>query len=172
MTLTLQTNVLASVSCSASDGNGRGTLVESSLCSLVAFASTEFSMVFSNWTFVDPSGVTPLKFAGPGSVTVGSRDAWALYSGTSWSLQVGSYFYGFAQQSSHAADSVTVTYWCQQVHNLYLGTELSTSGGEFSVSVDGAAAVTIDTNADALSPVYARRLIAAGVAAGIVVLPV
>ena len=129
-------------------------------------------MVFSNWTVADPGGVTPLKVAGPASVTVGSRDAWASYSGTGWSLQAGSYFHGFARQSGHATDSVTVTYWCQYAHNLYLGTELSTSGGEFSVSVDGAAAVTIDTNADALSPVYARRLIAAGVAAGIVVLPV
>ena len=53
--------------------------------------------------------------AGPASVTVGSQDAWAAYSGSGWSLQVGSYFHGFAQQSSHATDSVTVTYWCQQV---------------------------------------------------------
>jgi hypothetical protein len=166
VTLALQTNVLASVACSASDGNGRGTLVNSTLCSLLPYASMEFSMVFSNWTVVDPGGVTGLKVAGPGSVTVGSRDAWALYSGTGWSLQVGSYFHGFAQQSSHATDSVTVTYWCQQAHNLYLGTELSTIGGEFSVSLDGAVAVTINTDADALSPVYARRLIAAGVAAG------
>jgi hypothetical protein len=164
--LTARTNSGASVACSASDGNTAGTLVESGLCSLVAFASTEFSMVFSNWTVVDSSGVTPLKVAGPGSVTVGSRDAWASYSGTGWSLQVGSYFHGFARQSGHATDSATVTYWCQQAHQLYLGTQLSTSGGEFSISVDGAAAVTINSDADALSPVYARRLIAAGVAAG------
>jgi len=48
--LTARTTAAARVACSASDGNAAGTLVESGLCSLVAFASTEFSMVFSNWT--------------------------------------------------------------------------------------------------------------------------
>ena len=103
-----------------------------------------------------------MKVAGAGSVTVGSRDAWATYSGTGWTLEPGFYFKGFAQQSGHATDSVTVTYWCQYTHNLYLGTALSTTGGQFSVSVDGGAAATLDTHADALSPICTRRLVSGG----------
>ena len=166
--LTARTNSGASVSCSASDGNSAGTLVEAGLCSMVAFAPMEFDVVFSNWTVADPGGVTPLKVAGAGSVTVGSRDSWATYSGTGWTLEQGFYFKGFARQSGHATDSVTVTYWCQYPHNLYLGTALSTAGGQFSVCVDGGSAATLDTRADALSPICTRRLVpgAAGLAAG------
>jgi len=38
----------------------------------------------SNWTVVDPGSVTPLKVAGPGSVTLASSDAWVRRSGTGW----------------------------------------------------------------------------------------
>ena len=135
--------------------------------SLVAYAPMEFSAVFANWTVADPNGVTPLKIAGPGSVTIGNRDAWTQYAGTGWARQVGDYFEGFAQQSANAGDTVTVAYSCQYTHNLYLGTALSTTGGEFGVSVDRGAAAVVNTYADALAAFAGRRLIASGVAAGI-----
>jgi hypothetical protein len=50
--------------------------------SLVAYAASEWSAVFSNWTVGDPGGVTPLKLAGPGSVTVASNDSWARRAGS------------------------------------------------------------------------------------------
>lgn len=135
--------------------------------SLVAFAPVEFSAVFSNWTVVDSGSVTPLKIAGPGSVTIGNRDAWAQYSGSGWTQEVGAYFEGFAWQSANAGDSVAVAYSCQLVHDLYLGTAISSTGGVFSASLDGGAAVSVSGYADALSPFAGRRLIASGVAAGL-----
>ena len=67
---------------------------------LVAYQPSTWSAVFTNWTLADPSSVLPLKIAGPGSVTVGSRDFWASFTGTGWSEQAGFYFRGFARQSS------------------------------------------------------------------------
>lgn len=134
--------------------------------SLVAFVPTEFSATFSNWTVTDPGTVTPLKMAGPGSVTVGSMDAWASYSGPGWAQQVGTFFHGFGQASAHAGDTVTVTYSCQSVHNLYLGTELLNANGQFSVAVDGGAPVTVSCYALTSSAIFTRRLIASGIAAG------
>ena len=84
---------------------------------LVAYQPSTWSAVFTNWTLADPSGVLPLKIAGPGSVTVGSRDFWASFTGTGWSEQTGFYYRGFARQSSHSTDHVTVTYSCQYTHN-------------------------------------------------------
>jgi hypothetical protein len=73
---------------------------------------------------------------------------------------VGFYCRGFAQQSSNAADHVTVTHSCQYTHNLYLGTSLSSASGQLTAALDGVAQPTIDTYADTTSPISARRLIA------------
>jgi hypothetical protein len=133
---------------------------------LVAFAAVEWSAVFTNWTLVDPNAVLPLKIAGPGSTTLGSRDGWVNYAGTGWSEQGGFYFAGFARMSATAGDQVSAQYSCQHPHNLYLGTALTSGGGKFTVALDGVAVSTIDTYADAGSPIAGRRLIAIGVAAG------
>jgi hypothetical protein len=123
--------------------------------SLVAFAPQEWSAVVSNLAVGDPGGVTPLKIAGPGSVTITSVDSWATRAGSGWTQVPGWYVGGFAWQSANAGDTVTVKYSCQSVHNLYWGTALSTVGGAISVSVDGGAAIPAG-----------RRLIASGDAAG------
>ena len=136
--------------------------------SLVPYVGCEWSAVFSNWTVADPGGVTPLKVAGPGSVTVTSSDAWAKRAGSGWSQVPGWYVGGFAWQSGYFGDTVTVTYSCQSTHDLYLGTALSTAGGSFIASVDGGAAVHVSTYSlqSSASPTSGRRLIASGIAAG------
>jgi hypothetical protein len=133
---------------------------------LAAYAPCEFSAVFSNWTVGDASGVTVLKLAGPGSVTIGSSDAWTTYAGSGWSQVAGWYFGGFARQSSHAGDTVSVEYSCQFAHNLYLGTALVSGAGTFNATLDGAAVAPVSLNADSASAIVTRRLLAAGVAAG------
>lgn len=135
--------------------------------SLVAYAPMEFSALFSNWTVVDSAGVTALKVAGPGSVTIGSRDAWTNYAGTGWYEEAGFYFQGFARQSSHAGDTVTVRYSCQHTHNLYLGTAVGSTGGAFSASVDGGAAWTVNAYALESTAFAGRRSIATNVPAGV-----
>jgi hypothetical protein len=136
--------------------------------SLVPYVGCEWSAVFSNWTVGDSGGVTPLKLAGPGSVTITSGDSWAVRAGSGWGQVSGWYVGGFAWQSAHAGDTVTITYTCQHSHNLYLGTAVSTAGGSFSAKVDGGAAVTVSAYSleSSASPTSGRRLIASGVAAG------
>jgi len=83
-----------------------------------SFPGCEWSAVFSNWTVGDPGGVTPLKLAGPGSVTITSSDLWATRAGAGgrrWPVVRRR----FAYQSANAGDTVTVKYSCQSVHNLY-----------------------------------------------------
>lgn len=136
--------------------------------SLVAYAASEWSAVFSNWTVGDSGGVTPLKLAGPGSVTISSSDSWATRAGSGWSQVAGWYVGGFAWQSANAGDTVTITYNCQHSHNLYLGTAVSTAGGTVNARVDGGAAVPVSAYSlqAAGTPISGRRLIASGMAAG------
>jgi hypothetical protein len=133
-----------------------------------SFPGCEWSAVFSNWTVGDPGGVTPLKLAGPGSVTITSGDSWATRAGNGWTQVAGWYVGGFAWQSAHSGDAIMVKYSCQSVHNLYWGTALSTAGGAISVSVDGGAAMPVSAYSTQSSgaPTAGRRLIASGIAAG------
>lgn len=136
--------------------------------SLVPYAATEWSAVLSNWTVGDPGGVTPLKLAGPGSVTIISGDSWAKRAGSGWAQVAGWYVGGFAWQSANTGDTLTITYNCQSTHNLYLGTAVSTVGGTFDAKVDGGTAVPVSAYSlqSSGTPISGRRLIASGVAAG------
>lgn len=135
---------------------------------LTAYQASEWSAIFTNWTVADPNSVTPLKIAGPGSVTVNSSSVAATPSGAGWSAETGWYVGGRAAVDSTPGDSATVLYSCQYTHDLYIGTQISTAGGTFTAAIDGAAAVAVSTYADESSatPIYGRRLIAANVAAG------
>ena len=127
---------------------------------LVAFTPTNYSAVFTNWTVLDPLDNTPLYVAGPGSVVVGSQDEWATYSGSGWVKLNGQYFRGYAAQSSNAGDSVIITYSCESIHDLYLGTQLLNTNGQFSVSLDGGQAKVLSCYALTTSNIPARLPIA------------
>jgi hypothetical protein len=137
---------------------------------LVPFAPREFSYVFSNWTVADPSAHTPLSVAAPGSVVVSSADSWVSYGGSGWSETSGFYYRGFARQSAHAGDTVTIRYSCQSSHDLYLGTLLAYGNGSFDVELDGVSqagrATALEGALAGDSPIAGRRLLVAGVAAG------
>lgn len=132
---------------------------------LMAYVGSEYSIVFTNWAVTDAGSVRPLKVAGLGTVTVGSRDAWAAYNG-SWSESPGFYVGGFLHVSTTVNDYVEVNYSCQAVHDLYLGTQLGPGGGIFTVLLDGGAQADIDTLLSVAPPITARKLVASGVAAG------
>jgi hypothetical protein len=137
---------------------------------LVAFTAKEFEYDFSNWTITDSAVKTPLKVAGSGSVLIGSRDRWAVYSGSGWSEQQGFVYHGYARTSSHSGDTVTVKYSCQSTHDLYLGTVLGYGNGTFHVTLDGVSkpdrATALEGALAGDSPISARRLLVSGVAAG------
>jgi hypothetical protein len=109
-----------------------------------AYADTEWAATFSNWSVADPQGKRPLSIASAGSVRIGSANSAVQYTGTDWALEAGFFHLGFCQVASAAGDTATVKYYCQQVHDLYLGTSLYTDRGMVSVALDGDTATTLD----------------------------
>jgi hypothetical protein len=131
-----------------------------------AFADAEWTATFSNWTVSDPQGKRPLHIAGPGSVRVGNTDSVVKYAGTPWANQAGFFNRGFCQVANTAGNSVTVKYYCQQIHDLYVGTSLYKDRGTVSVTLDGDTATSLDCYLNCEPAVQTRRKVRAGVAAG------
>ncbi len=137
-----------------------------------AYADTQWSAVFANWSVTDPNGVQALQCAGPGSVRVGNGDPSCVYSGAGWqTVAANNYWRGFAQQTgldaTHAGDSVTVTYKCASTHDLYLGTSLLKNRGMVSVSLDGNIILPkLDCFLFVTSEVVTRRILQANISAG------
>lgn len=133
---------------------------------LIPFAPINFSYTFTNWVITDPSSHKALKVAGLSSTLVDSRDTWAVYAGTGWTLAAGFYHAGFAQYSATANDQITITYHNQNTHDLYLGTSLFTDRGIFSVTLDGSSLADLDTYVNTGSAIQTRRVLTTAVAAG------
>ncbi|MGA3025874.1 MAG: hypothetical protein ABSF98_13985 [Bryobacteraceae bacterium] len=136
------------------------------LTNSAAFADTEWAATFSNWSVSDPQGNQPLRVAGPGSVRVGNADSAVKYTGADWAIEAGFFNRGFCQVAGAAGDTVTVKYYCQQVHDLYLGTSLYTDRGTVSVSLDGGTATSLDCYLNCGPSIQTRRQVRSGVAAG------
>ena len=136
----------------------------------MAYPSTSWSAVFSNWSVADPNGIRALKVAGPGSVRMEETDSWVHLVGSGWISTAAGGFYseGFAAVTDNAGDAVTVTYWCQETHDLWMGTALYVDRGVVSCSVDGATATTQDCYLDDNLgvPVLTRVKFAGGLSAG------
>lgn len=135
------------------------------------YADTEFEAVFSNWTVTGANKA--LKVAGPGSVRIGSRDAWCKYAGASWAEEAsnqpggtGWYWQGFARRASTVGDSVTVTYHCQHAHDLYIGVSLYVDRGKWGVSLDGDSETLHSGYLATGSPIVTRQRVRTSVAAG------
>ena len=138
-----------------------------------AYVDTEWNAHFTSWSVTDTSDHRALKVAGPGSVRVDSRDAWARYAGTGWSEETGWFQGGFARRASKVADgtnpvddSVSVEYHCQHVHDLYVGTSLYSDRGVVSVLLDNVSQADLNCSLGDDPAVVTRRRIASSVAAG------
>ena len=132
-----------------------------------AFTSEEFSAVFTNWVVTDAQSKRALKVMDlDKSVRVSARDQWAVYSGSSWTDEVGFYEQGFARRATTPGDKVTFTYHCQHTHDLYVGTSLYSDRGIFEVSLDGDTKTNLDMYLNAKPAVVTRRKVRSGVAAG------
>jgi hypothetical protein len=125
-----------------------------------AFQSLEWQAVFSNWS-IDGSGNAALQVAGLDSVRVEETSSWCTYAGTSWTPTNGGGFYskGYARVASAIGDSVTINYWCQQTHDLWIGTALYVDRGTAKVLIDGVPAPDLDTRLEADEPLVTRRKI-------------
>ncbi|MBV9680067.1 MAG: hypothetical protein JO185_27280, partial [Acidobacteriaceae bacterium] len=132
------------------------------------YTDTEWTATFSNWTLAAPNNNQALQCAGPGSVRIGNDQSQACtYSGTGWSvIAANNYWRGFARSTSEVGDSLTVTYSCAAVHDLYLGTSLGNNKGAVHVSVDGDSTTTQDCYLNVDSELVTRRLLRRSVAPG------
>jgi hypothetical protein len=90
------------------------------LANSVAYASEEWTAVFTNWNVTDALSKRALKVAGANSVRVGAGNRWAVYTG-GWSTEAGFYWKGFARKTSSTGDKVVVEYHCGAVHDLFWG---------------------------------------------------
>jgi hypothetical protein len=131
-----------------------------------AYADTEWSATFSNWSVSDPDGNRPLSTAGPGSVRIGNADSAVKYTGTSWAIEAGFFNHGFCQVASALGDSVTVKYYSDEAHDLYVGTSLYTDRGLVSVSLDGDTATSLDCYLNVDTAIQTCRQVRASVVAG------
>ncbi len=133
-----------------------------------AYSSTEWQAAFSNWTLSGPAVTQQLQVAGAGSVRIEEDDTACVYTGT-WSVDQAFYSQYFALATSDTTNNgatVTITYTCQYLHDLYIGTSLYTDRGKIGVQIDGGGETFVDCYLKTGSPVITRRKILPTVAAG------
>ncbi|HKD05065.1 MAG TPA: hypothetical protein VKB79_04105 [Bryobacteraceae bacterium] len=129
------------------------------------FPPTDWQVVFSNWQLSGPPANQALAVAGPGSVRVEEDSSACIYTG-SWTVESGFFSQYLARVANKAGASVTVTYHCQQTHDLYIGTSLYIDRGSVSVTLDGAPVTPINGYLNTGSAVNTRRRAASQVAPG------
>jgi len=130
-------------------------------------SKTEWEAEFGNWTLSGDEDVKSLKVAGPGTVRIEETDGACVFSPeSSWTVEAGLYSKYFAKATRDAAATATVTYTCQFVHDLYIGTSLYSDRAVAGVRVDGDAETAFDCRLQSGSAVVTRRRVRAGVAAG------
>lgn len=139
----------------------------------IAYPGQEWSAVYTNWAVTDPSSKRALKIAHPRkSVRVSSSDSWASYTGSSWMVEAGFFFEGFAKRMSWSSgtplvkDSVTIRYACQHTHDLNIGTSLYSDRGTVEVSLDGDTFTDLDCWLPVEPPAVTRRAVRTSVPAG------
>jgi len=129
------------------------------------FQATEWQATFSNWTLTGPDEKARLQVAGPGSVRIEPDDPRCTLS-SNWAAQPGFYSQGFARVSTKSGDTVRISYECDSIHDLYLGTSLYSDRGATAANLDSKDLTGLDTSLAVNAEVVTRRLLAPAVAAG------
>ncbi len=106
-----------------------------------SFVRSEFSVVVANWTVTGTNRMYAV--AGPGSRRVEDHDASVVFNGT-WTEVRGNYSGGTIHTTTTPGDSVSCNYQATQSHTLYAGLRYTGTGGVISISVDGAAAGSVN----------------------------
>ncbi|MDE3199194.1 MAG: hypothetical protein KGN84_22785, partial [Acidobacteriota bacterium] len=129
------------------------------------YSSTEWQAVFSNWTLSGPAATQALAVAGPGSVRIEEGSSACVYQGA-WNVESGFYSNYFAKATTDTSASVTVTYYCQFTHDLYIGTSLYVDRGTAGIRLDGDTETTLNCYLNTGSAVVTRRRVRTAVPAG------
>ena len=129
-----------------------------------AMASQEWNAKFENWTVGGPETVRQLQVPGSNSKWFGCTDSACRFQGQ-WALQDGFYFGGQAKAGQEGA-TVTIGYNCGYEHEVWLATELNSTGGTVRMSLDGGALSDGPNTNGGGAPINARRRLFTNVAAG------
>ena len=129
------------------------------------YVPSQADITFSNWGLTSGSGA--IEVAGPGSVRVEENSPWVTLAGSWTRTNAGWFSQGFAALSSSVGDSITITYRCPHIHDVWIGTSLYSDRGKFGVTVDGAAVADLDMKLlGSTEAISTRRKASSGLAAG------
>ena len=121
----------------------------------------------ANWTVTGTNRT--YSVAGPGSRRMEDHDASMVFSG-SWTEVRGNYSGGTIHTTTTPGDSLSCNYQATQSHTLYAGLRYTGTGGVVSISVDGAAAVLVNTGIPGEDALFRYSLGSFGVGSHTVVL--
>ena len=127
--------------------------------------STEWQADFTNWTLTGPLSKRQLQVAGLDSVRIEEDSPWCKYTGA-WAQQAGFYSGAFARRTATQGAKLDIFYASNVTHDLYIGTTLFADRGTITVTLDADTATSHNFAVGAEAPIYARRLLRSGVAAG------
>ena len=136
-----------------------------SLTNGTAYTATEWQAVFSNWTLTGDENKRKLQVAGPGSVRIEENDAICAYTGN-WTSEAGFYSRYFANACRVIGHSVTLSYTCSVIHNLYVGTSLYSDRATAGIQVDEDTETDLVCHLVTDSAIATRRLARQNVPAG------
>ncbi|MCC7153444.1 MAG: hypothetical protein IT161_02650 [Bryobacterales bacterium] len=130
------------------------------------YIATEWEAAFTNWTVTGPEAKRRLQVSSTGTVRITSSDARCSYS-TGWVNEEGFYSDNFARGTSVTGSSVTIRYYCDRPHDLWLGTSLYPGRGAAAVTIDDTPQPGVNTDYPGAEPQLVTRLkLATGLAAG------
>ena len=109
--------------------------IQNATNTLRAYTQQNMSWVMNSIALTG-TGQQNIFFPGFGSVVVDSRDVAVYFSGT-WITNEGFYHQGFASNTVTNGSKIFINYNCNFTHNIYLGTNLVSDGGQFNISLDG-----------------------------------
>ena len=131
------------------------------------YTATEWEATFSNWTLTGAETTRTLSVAGPGSVRLEETDTACVFTPkTAWSVEAGFYSKYFATATSDMAAAATITYTCQMVHDLYIGTSLYSDRAVAGIRLDNDTETSLDCRLQTGSAVVTRRRLRQNVPAG------
>ncbi|WP_031494956.1 hypothetical protein [Bryobacter aggregatus] len=135
------------------------------LAEAAVLPATEWQATYTNWNLSGDLAKRQLLVAGLDSVRVEENSSWCKYT-RKWRQVEGFYSGAFAMRTKRCGAQVEVSYSCNSTHNLYLGTTLFHDRGRVRASLDEDEATTHNLAVSAEAPIYTRRKLRSGVAAG------
>jgi hypothetical protein len=107
-----------------------------------SFARTEYQVVVANWQVAGTG--RQLYVAGPGSRRLEDNSNSVVYSGTWLAPAQGNYSGNWIHSTQQIGAAATFTYWQNELHSLYLGTQTVPDGATAQVAINNSTPQTFN----------------------------